>query len=191
MGPRTGLDGYRKSRPHRYSIPDSPIYILVSAYFHRTKSSSTTNADFSLKTRERWITSKWILACWLGFNSRHGADISLFATTQEGLSPTQPSVKWLQRVVSSGLIRTRRKPITTLHLVQKIKNMWSCTFRRTHVFITWCSGTATIWATSLNYPLIIKEHVPFYIKSVTWLEGTEHYALHIVSLYVAFIHIFK
>jgi len=34
VGPRTGLDGCRKSLPHRYSIPDRPVYIYIYTYMY-------------------------------------------------------------------------------------------------------------------------------------------------------------
>jgi hypothetical protein len=64
----------------------------------------------------------------LEFNSQWGLEIFLFTTVSRMvLGPTQPPVQWVLGSLSLGVKWPGVKLTTHLHLVPRLKNVWSYT----------------------------------------------------------------
>jgi hypothetical protein len=73
----------------------------------------------------RWATG-WTIGV-LGFDSRRGLGIFLFATaSRTSLGPIQSPIQWVLGALSLGVKRPGVK-LTTHHLVPRSKNVWSYT----------------------------------------------------------------
>jgi hypothetical protein len=53
---------------------------------------------------------------------------------RQAVEPIQPTVPWVQRALSVGVKRPRRKAPSSA----EVKNAWGCTSTPLYVFIAWC-----------------------------------------------------
>jgi hypothetical protein len=84
-----------------------------------------------------WATA-WTIGV-LGFDSRRGLGICLFATaSRTALGPTQPPIQWVAGVLSRGVKRPRREADYSPPSNAEVKNAWSYTSTPQYVFMAWC-----------------------------------------------------
>jgi hypothetical protein len=75
----------------------------------------------------------------LGFDSRRGLGIFLFATASgTALGPTQPPLQWIPGALSLGIKGPGREADHSPPSNAEVKNAWSYTSTPQYVFMAWC-----------------------------------------------------
>jgi hypothetical protein len=108
---------------------------------------------------KHWVTGRTIGV--LGFDSRRGLGIFLFATvSRQALGPTQPAIQWVPGALSLGVKRPGYEPDHTPPSSAEVKNEWSYTSTPQYVFMAWCLVKHTDNFTLLysNIYLELNEH---------------------------------
>jgi hypothetical protein len=91
----------------------------------------------------------------LGFDSRRGLGIFLFATaSRTALGPTQPPIRWVLGILSPGIKRPGREADHLSPTSAEVKNTWSYTSTPQYVFMIW---------------LLVKHRVNFTFI-ITWIS---------------------